>query len=126
MKEGRIEMKIERLSMKLDEKRVKSAIELSKELCSILEHKSPLKTMRRAFWDYFSCEVESNHQESTDSFFLIEYLQSLFISISLKENLNPPTDEEWIKIKKISKKNKRKLFFASYFWVCKQKRKYKN
>ena len=73
--------------MRLNEKKVQLAIFQSKKLCSILEQKSPIETMRMAFWNYFSQQIQESHEAIQDSFFLIEYLQSLFISIDSKKKI---------------------------------------
>ena len=63
-----------------------------------------VEILKRAYWEFvFQClgkETESAiGTEAVHSRFLVEYLQSLLISIDLKEPLKQPTNEEWKEIK---------------------------
>ena len=57
-----------------------------KELCSLLKSLHPVETLKRAYWEFIfqhlGKETESTiGTEEVHSRFLVEYLQSLFISI---------------------------------------------
>lgn len=75
-----------------------------KELCSLLQSLCPIQTLKKAYWEFIfkhlGIETESAIGiKEIHSRFLIEYLQSLFISIDLKKPIRQPTNEEWEKIK---------------------------
>ena len=84
---------------------IRNAIKQVKEVCTALQPLDPIQTLNKA---YFECasqhlgkETESSiGREQIHSLFLVEYLQSLFLSIDLSKNLISPTQTEWEKIKK--------------------------
>ena len=75
-----------------------------KELCSLLQSLCPIQVLKTAYWEFIfkhlGIETESAiGTEEIHSRFLVEYLQSLFISIELKKPLKQPNAEEWGEIK---------------------------
>ena len=91
--------------MILNERIIQDTIKLVKELCVLLQPLHPIQTLQRAYCE-FICQnfgIKKEFEigaEAVHSGLFLEYLQSLFISIDLKENLRPPTDEkEWKNIK---------------------------
>ena len=89
----------------LNKKIIQDTKKLVEELCLLLQSLHPVETLKRAYWEciyqHLGTKTESEiGTEAVHSSFLLEYLQSLFISIDLKEDLRPPTDEkEWKNIK---------------------------
>ena len=78
---------------------------LIKELCDLLQSLCPIETLKLAYWEFISLHLGKNTEsemgtEENDSNFLIEYLQSLFISIELNTKLRSPNDIEWNELKK--------------------------
>ena len=88
-----------------NKKLIQDTVNLTKELCFLLQSLHPVTTLKRAYWEcvfqHVGIKTESAiGTEAIDSRFLIEYLQSLFISIKCKKDLKPPTNEkEWREIK---------------------------
>ena len=80
-----------------------------KDLCSLLQSLHPVETLKMAYLEFVvqHSEIETESEirtEAVQSRFLVEYLQSIFISIDLKEKLRPPIDEkEWKQIKEKAK-----------------------
>ena len=89
----------------LDQKIIQRIIKLREELCVLLESMHPVEVLKRAYCENIDqClgkESESQiGRNEINSYYAIEYLQSLFISIDIKETLNPPINEKrWRKIK---------------------------
>ena len=89
----------------LNQEVIRNTINEIKQLCLNIQSLHPIETMKRAYWEFIfnhiHIEVESNiGTNQVQSRFLMEYLQSIFISIDLKNDLASPTEEEWRKIKK--------------------------
>ena len=83
----------------LNQKIIQEIIKLQKELCFLLESMHPIETLKRAYWEH-KISLVTKIEKTEWSYFAIEYLQSLFISIDIKDTLIPPTDEKkWKKIK---------------------------
>ena len=91
--------------MILNEKIIQDTLKLVEELCFLLQSLHPIETLKRAYWEFIYQHLEVTVEseigtEAVHSTVLIEYLHSLFISIDLKKDLRPPTnEEEWKNIK---------------------------
>ena len=94
--------------MILNKKTIQDTIKLAEELCVLLKPLHPVETLKQAYLEFILQNLEKETElaigiKEIRSRFLVEYLQSLFISIDLKEDLRLPTDEkEWEKIKEKS------------------------
>ena len=84
---------------------IKEVTRQVKEVCITLQRLDPIQILKKAYFEftcqYLEKETESSiGREQIHSLFLVEYLQSLFLSIDLSKHLRSPTKNEWEEIKK--------------------------
>ena len=89
----------------IDQNIIKNVTRQVKEVCISLQPLDPIQILNRACFEsafqHLGKETESSiGLEQIHSQFLIEYLQSIFLSIDLSKNLRSPTQNEWKEIKK--------------------------